>query len=107
MKTVTAPSYTVQVFIAGPLHRIEDVCREFCYREGLCVSVEPTRFIYTGGEETGAAIRLVNYPRFPTTPRALALTARRLAKELIEKCHQETALVVSPKFTRWITRRKD
>jgi hypothetical protein len=40
------------IYIAGPVAKIESVCRKFCER-GMCVTVTPTTYIYTGGSEGG------------------------------------------------------
>jgi len=76
--------------------------RRFCYEKGLCVTVTASTFIYTGGEESGFCVGLVNYPRFPSTPDELEAKAIKIARGLIVACCQRTALVVGPKRTRWV-----
>jgi hypothetical protein len=107
MKTETAPTHAVRIYTSGPLHLIEDTCRAFCLRQGLCVTVDPTRFIYTGGEETGAVVGLLNYPRFPQSPDEINRVAEDLAREILSACHQHSVLIVRPENTHWITRRDD
>ena len=85
MNTKTEPTYWVKIYLSGPLAVIEQVCREECLKKGLCVTVEPTRFIYTGGEETGALVGLINYPRFPQTAGELFVRARDLALTLLDR----------------------
>jgi len=97
-------SHSVKVYVAGDLAPIRQVCRQVCYEEGLCVTVEPVSFIYTGGEETGAVVGFVNYPRFPSTPSQIDKTAIRLAERLVTEACQRTALVVTPTDTIWIRR---
>ena len=75
-------------------------------REGLCVTIEPTLFIYTGGEEFGYVVGLVNYPRFSTTPEVLNARALHIAEMLVEMTHQHSALVVTPRNTTWMTKRE-
>lgn len=105
MKTETQPTHTVRIYSSGPLHLIEDACRAFCLKTGLCVTVDPTKFIYTGGEEQGAVVGLVNYPRFPKAPHEVNQTAEALAREILEACHQHSVLIVRPDVTTWITKR--
>lgn len=95
-------TYRVAVYVAGDIGSIKAVLREECYEHGLCVTVEPTLFIYTGGEELGAVVGLVNYPRFPSSRRALFGRATALAKKLVTRCNQRTALVVGDDKTEWI-----
>lgn len=106
MKTFTEPTIQIRIYLSGPLSVIEQTCRRECLDEGLCVTVEPTRFIYTGGEETGAVVGLVNYPRFPTTMNDLKTRAKRLASRLLEDTAQHSILVISPDVTEWITKRE-
>lgn len=103
IREVTEPTIQVLIFVAGDMVDIRRACRSFVMR-GLCVSVEATSFIYTGGAEEGALVRLVNYPRFPKG-RDIANQAKSLAHYLIEECHQESALIVADDTTTWLTRR--
>lgn len=105
MKTETQPTHVVRIYTSGPIQNIKDACRGFCLERGLCVTVEPTTFIYTGGEEEGAVIGLVNYPRFPQSPDEVNRVAGDLACEILEKCYQHSVLIVRPDVTTWITRR--
>lgn len=106
MRLIQAPTSRVEVFIAGELSQARAALREFC-EEGLCVTVEPTTFVYTRGAEEGVRVGLVNYPRFPTTTKKLENTAVRLAQFLLERLFQDSALVVGPVETTWLTRRKE
>lgn len=106
MITKTEPTFWVRIYLSGPLNVIEHTCREECLREGLCVTVEPTKFIYTGGEEAGAVVGLINYPRFPSTSEAITERARKLALLLLERTFQHSVLVVSATTSEWITKRE-
>jgi len=99
-------TYWVKIYVAGDIKSIEESCRRFCM-EGLCVTVTPTKFIYTGGQEDGAEVGLVNYPRFPSTPEAIRTKASFLALKLMEDCCQLSVLIVSPDGTTWVNRRKE
>jgi len=104
MTSETVITYWVKLYLSGPLDVIKQECRKECLT-GLCVTVEPTLFIYTGGEETGAVIGLLNYPRFPRTPEEITSIAAKLALQLLEATHQHSVLIVTPDFTKWITKR--
>lgn len=106
MTTKTERTYCVKIYISGPLDVIEQTCRKECLEEGLCVTVEPTRFIYTGGEETGAVVGLINYPRFPSTPEAITDRATQLALDLLDATFQHSVLIMTPTRTEWITKRQ-
>lgn len=92
----TAPAIVVTVEMAGDLDTAKRWLRKLCYAEGRCVTVTPTTFIYTGGEETGFRIGLVNYPRFPSTLLELETFAMVIARGLLIECCQKTALVTTP-----------
>lgn len=94
------PTFTVTIYIAGDLATARQVCREFC-QSGLCVTIEPTEFIYTGGAETGVRVGLLNYPRFPATPSQLLVTASQLAHLLRDRLCQHSFLIVTPEETFW------
>lgn len=102
MNTTIEPTYTIQIYLSGPIEVAKHVLREECLREGLCVTIEPTTYIYTGGEEQGYVVGMLNYPRFPITPEALNERAKRIAEMLIERTFQRSALVVTPDETYWI-----
>lgn len=106
MKVKSVKTFTVEIYIAGALMNIERICSGFCM-SGLCVSVEPVNFIYTGGCESGAVVRLVNYPRFPSSPDEIRVKARALADELIAGCHQWSAMLVDQETTEWRTCRPE
>jgi hypothetical protein len=101
MRTELAPTYTATIFIAGDLAIAKQVCREFCMRVGLCVTIEPTTYIYTGGEETGVRIGLINYPRFPAEPQQVKRKALELAHILLSRLCQHSFTVLTPDETLW------
>ena len=105
MESRVAPTFTVRLYLSGPIEVAKQVIRRECLREGLCVTVEPTTFIYTGGEEAGYVVGLLNYPRFPSTPDELTGRARTLMHALLDETHQHSALMVTPAESVWITKR--
>lgn len=94
----------VTIYIAGDLDVARQTCREFCMR-GLCVTVEPTEFVYTGGAETGVRVGLLNYPRFPSKPVDILADAVDLANLLRERLCQHSWLIVTPTETHWSSTR--
>lgn len=107
MKIKNEKTYWARIYLSGPLTEIEQTCRAFCLRVGLCVTVEPTRFIYTGGEESGAVVGLVNYPRFPKTEEEITETAKSLAIQLLDATCQHSVMVMTPDQTEWLTKREE
>lgn len=100
----TEPTYTIDLFMAGDIAQAKQVCREFCFAVGFCVHIHAANFIYTGGEEAGFKVGIVNYPRFPAEPEALWARARDLAEALVNRLCQHSVLLVAPDRTEWITR---
>jgi hypothetical protein len=107
MKVREAPSCPVSIFIAGDCDVARKVCRDLCDMIGLCVTVTPTTYVYTGGEEAGVIIGLINYPRFPSQQVLLEDKAILLAKELREELGQESFSVQTPTTTTWFSWRKE
>jgi len=102
----TADTWWVKIYISGPIETVKDVCRQECYTKGLCVTVTPTHFIYTGGEEAGVEVGLINYPRFLLSNGAVTERARILSLKLLEATYQHSVLVMTPETTEWVSRRK-
>ena len=106
MRVDALPTYWARLYLSGPIEVAKQAIRAECLREGLCVTINPTTFIYTGGEELGFVVGLVNYPRFPTTPGALEARARALMLILLDATCQQSALLVTPSVTEWVTKRE-
>lgn len=105
MKSTTLPTYTIRLYLSGPIEVAKQMLREHVMVYPRCVTIEPTTFIYTGGEEAGYVVGLLNYPRFPSTPEELNTYAVNLAHRLIDRTFQHSALIVTPTETTWITKR--
>lgn len=104
---ISVPTWYVKIYLAGDIEIAKQVCREECMRKGLCVTIEPCEYIYTGGQETGYCIGMINYPRFPCGENEVTARAKSLAELLMLRTCQLSALVVTPKYTEWLTRRED
>ena len=102
-------TYVVSIYMAGDIHQAKRELRKECYppNQGLCVTVEPTSYIYSGGEEAGFRVGLVNYPRFPTDHDALFARARGIAERLIPVLCQWSALIVAPDRSVWLSVRPE
>ncbi|MER9697612.1 hypothetical protein [Mesorhizobium sp. M0146] len=99
------PTIRYDIFIAGDIERAKQSCRSYCFGIGLCVTVEPVTYIYTGGEEAGVRVGLINYPRFPTDRDTLQRRARELAHQLMHDLFQHSYSIVGPEETEWFSRR--
>lgn len=91
--------------MSGPIEMAKHAVRYECFQEGLCVTIDPTTFIYTGGEEAGFVVGLRNYPKFETPRVRLRERAEALAHKLLEATFQHSAMIVDDKITTWITLR--
>lgn len=100
-------AFSATIFMAGDISVAKRVCQEECDREGLCVTVEPTTYIYTGGSEEGFRVGFINYARFPNTKENILARARRLAKFLLERCGQTSFSIVTPDDSFYYSTRKE
>jgi len=105
-------TYTATIYVGlknrdtGVIHDIgliEGICQKYCDEIGLCVTVTPTKFIYKDGNEPGAAIGLINYPRFPDEPENIKDKALNLAKLLMIACQQYKVSVLFPDKTEMLS----
>jgi hypothetical protein len=97
-----APTNTFRIYLSGSIEAAKQVLREECMRDPVCVTIDPTTFIYRGGEEAGYVVGLLNYPRFPKEPEALRDRAIAIAETLLARTFQRSALVVGLGVTAWI-----
>jgi len=96
-----APTFYANIWIAGSVADAERLCRDYCNQVGLCVTVTPTHFIYTGGSQTGVLVRLFNYPKYPKTAVGIRATALALAEHLRQGLYQESYSVECNDTTHW------
>lgn len=101
------PTFYAKIYLAGDIEVIKQICRQYCFETGFCVTVQPTLFIYTGGEEFGVEIGIVNYPRFPDTKQNLLNKAKSLAEKCREGALQMSYLILTPEKTIWNSRKKE
>lgn len=96
-----------EILMAGDLADAKRTCREYCMAVGLCVTIEPTTYIYAGGEEAGFRVRLIHYPRFPSTDKALQQRAFELAGMLAGECYQHSFTLMNATKTWWQSSRSE
>ena len=78
---------------------LEDLLQEMCNEDPICVCVIPCSYVYKGGKENGAVIRLINYPRFPSNQRLLKERAIKMAESLKLHFKQNRISVQAPDMT--------
>lgn len=106
--TMTAvTTHWARIYMAGSIADAQRVCREYCMEVGFCVTVTPTEFLYTGGQETGFVIGLINYPRFPLTSGEIDEHAIALGMRLLVALCQLSFTIETPAQTRWFSRRQE
>lgn len=88
--TITKHSrgYKVEIFIGGDYQKALDVCQSYCDAVKLCVTVDPTMYVYTGGRCAGIRVGLINYARFPSTSMEVWIKALNLARLLKKELDQ-------------------
>jgi len=103
-----APAFSAHIWMAGDYDMARNICRQICAKQGACFSISKTDYIYTGGEESGFTINLINYPRFPSEHSKLFLEAEQLGERLaIELGQGSFTITTSTGATnRFCTRRK-
>jgi len=105
MKRVAVLSYPVSILIAGDVWQAETACLDYCDEVGLCVTVTETTYCYTGGEEAGVIVGLINSPRFPSDPTAIWQRAEQLGSILRERLKQDSYTIQAPDKTVWFSHR--
>jgi hypothetical protein len=103
--TVECETAIVSLYMAGDVEHAKQIVRRFCKEVPVCVTVSPTSYIYTGGEELGFVVTFRNYPRFPSTQAALKSKASALANLLRESLAQDSCMIVTPRVTLWSSTR--
>lgn len=93
--TKACDQFTCKIYIAGDYNEIKSVCREYCSK-GFCVSLAKYDYIYKYGEESGACLTIINYPRFPENKNNILSHARKLGLLISEKCNQGSFTIETP-----------
>lgn len=103
---IECPTYTTTIFIGGDYAKAKEVCRGYCMA-GLCVTIEPTEYVYTGGCEAGVRVGLINYARFPADDWLIFDHALKLARMLREALSQHSFSIVATDKTVFETTRSE
>lgn len=99
-------SITVSIFMAGDAGKAADVCQHYYATIGGCVTVTPTRYVYTGGAEDGFIVGFINYPPYPDAQEdSLLLKAMAIAEVLKRELGQQSYTIQGP--TRTMTYGRD
>jgi hypothetical protein len=61
MKRTVAPTYAVDIYMAVDIDLAKTAMRRYCMDFGFCVNTRPTDYIYTGGEESGFVVGIINW----------------------------------------------
>lgn len=101
MTTATAFTYWVKIFIAGPIEVAKQILRREAMAKGMCVTIEPTLYLNTGGEEAGYVVGFINYPRFPKDSQEILEEAKRIAEVLRTETYQHSYTLMDPYNTVW------
>lgn len=105
MKIERAESVEISIWMAGDVDHARQVCRQFCFDAGECVTLAACDYIYTGGLEAGFRVGFINYPRFPRDEVMIRQRAEELGMLLMEKLCQHSFTIQAPSETVWYSRR--
>lgn len=106
MTTKTVPYFNVDIHMAGDINAASLLIQRYAAVTGLCVTIQPQSFIYTGGREEGFKVGFINYPRFPREPGDIVAQAGELARRLMSELGQHSYSIVTPTETIWHSRRE-
>jgi len=101
-----APSCTYHIWIAGDYNRARFGCNNYCSSRGACFALTRVDYIFSGGEEAGVRVTIINYPRFPKSPDELKNTAIEMAYYLMAYLNQTSCSVEGPEESVFISRKK-
>jgi hypothetical protein len=112
MKVVEVNSYSISLYVGfknmsdetqQDIKLAKHICQKYCDDMGLCVTVTPTEYIYTNGNENGCIVGFINYPRFPQTEYQLITHAKNIGYILKSKYNQSKISIVTPDKTLMIS----
>jgi len=101
-------TYTAYIYVGlkdknnnniASIDEVKKICQDYVDNIGLCVTVTPTEFIYTNGNEPGVIVGLINYPRFPKKGFEIIKLANELGKKLMVQLEQCRISIVYPQST--------
>lgn len=86
-------------FLEWDFSSLENFIQNHVNDLGECITITPTRYIYTNGNENGVVIGYINYPRFPKDEAELIKRSLDLAEKLMFKFNQCRVTVTTPNKT--------
>jgi len=98
--------FFIHLYVAGSYETAERCCREACFPSGLCVTIEPVRYIFGGGSEDGVRVGFIQYPPFPENEQDIYAKAENLGKRICEEGFQFSFTLVTPNENTFFSRRK-
>ncbi|RVL53586.1 hypothetical protein [Sinorhizobium meliloti] len=107
MTEKTAPSFNVDIHMAGDINAAGLIIQRYALDCGMCVTLTPQSFIYTGGSEEGFKVGFINYPRVPKEPGEIIARAQDLARVLRVQLGQQSYSIVTPVETIWVSHRPE
>jgi len=85
--------------MAGNSAMAAELCLNWYAERGGCVTVTPTKYVYTGGQEDGFIIGFINYPPHISNEDKIMKEAQLLAELLRVKLGQESYTIQGPTHT--------
>lgn len=95
----TCTSATVSIYCTGDKARLYAAVQETIDAIGLCVSIFPCDYLFTGGQESGYEIRLINYPRLPFDMDTMMAKAGHVAQAVFTVNPKGSLTIVAPHET--------
>lgn len=101
---VTATPIEFTLYMAGDYNHAKQILQKYV-EKGECVSIIKTDYIYKYGAESGFAVKLINYPRFPRSHDQLQDVIIEIAYMLLEALGQGSFTITGPKHNLFYDRR--
>ena len=101
-KECASVEYTV--YVAGSYEIAMVLLRSYCDK-GFCVSVHKVDYVYKYGSEAGVAVKIINYPRFPSEKDELKQHALNIGRTLMNGLDQGSYTIIGPDRTYFFSRR--
>jgi len=97
-------TYDTEKDFTRPVAEVKEACQFYVNDTGLCVNVQDTWYAYSdgsgnGGNERGAVVELIQYPRFPKPEEDITELALELAEILMERMNQKRVSVITTNKT--------
>lgn len=107
MKIQTAKAYSVRIFICGDYQAAKKAMQKYVDEHPLCVTVTPTCYVFTGGQEDGVIVELINYVRFDSPHILIWDRARDVGEYLKIMLNQQSYTVQDHETTYWVSHRPE